>query len=82
MASSFLQWRRPRVRVGNIWISGSVGLDGGGRWLGEVEARGERLRLPQPRRGHRQAREQAADGEGSARAERDNEPVETGDEDS
>jgi hypothetical protein len=64
MASSFLQWRRPRVKAGDIWISGCVSRDRGGRRLGKAEARGERLRLPRPRRGRRQAREQVADGEG------------------
>jgi hypothetical protein len=31
MASSFLQCRWPRVKADDIWISGSVDRDGGGR---------------------------------------------------
>jgi hypothetical protein len=33
--SSFLLWRRPRVRADDIWISGSGGRDGGGRQSGQ-----------------------------------------------
>jgi hypothetical protein len=38
MASLFLLWLQPRVRVNDIWISGSGGRDGGGRRSGATEA--------------------------------------------
>jgi hypothetical protein len=37
MASLFLLWRRPRVRVDDIWFSGSGGRDGGRRRSGATE---------------------------------------------
>jgi hypothetical protein len=44
MASSFLRWRRPRVKAGDIWISDNVGWDGGGRR--EVAATSAKTWLP------------------------------------